>query len=402
MKEELHEEVIGRGWKKVMIVATVSRAAGRDFVSGIFAFLSGRKNWRIDLVQDGMTLTAESIAESIRDGLSGFIVSRPCTREVYDAIADSNLPCVHVFERDVGRRTRNMRFIENDGSAAGRKAAEHLLSTGGYASFAFYGGGERGGWVRLRREGYATVLAEKGIEVEVFPEDGSVSLANWLRGLPRPAALFAENDEAAAVAAEAARAAGLSIPRHLALIGVDDVFHEVSGVGLTSVRLGHDAVGRVAARTLDALMEGHHVPEKPIVILPMGVVARASTNQRKTPAKLVARAREFIRENLASGFGVDDVAEHLRVSRSTLDHRFREVTGQSVREAIEAARLAKARKSLASTGKTIAEVARECGFSSATRLSHVFKQRYGHAPGAMRELKVESGELKVGSGNEVH
>ncbi len=386
LKEELHEEVIGRDWKKVMIVATVSRAAGRDLVSGIFEYLSGHKNWRIELVQNGMGLTAESIAESIADGLSGFIVSRPCTAEVYDAIADSGLPCIHLFESDVGRRTHMMRFFQHDGHAVGRKAAEYLLSVGGYASFAFYGGGEKGGWVRLRREGYAAALAEKGIDIEVFPEDGSVSLADWLLSLQRPAALFAENDDAAIVAAKAARAAGLSIPGQLALIGVDNVLHEVCGVGLTSVRLGHDAVGRVAARTLDAMMEGHHVPEKPLAALPMGVVARASTNQRKTPAQLVARAREFIRENLALGFGVDDVAEHLRVSRSTLDHRFREVTGQSVRGAIEAARLAKARKSLASTDKTITEVARECGFSSATRLSHVFHQRFGRAPGAMRKV----------------
>ena len=390
--ETFNEEVVGRDWKKVLVVVRIARAAGRDFLTGIFSHLAGHDNWLLDLVKYGTDLSADSFRRAVADGLGGLIVTRPCSDATYAAIAESGIPCVFVYETDIAPQSPAMRFIVNDDYAVGRKAAEHLLAHGNYASYAFYGGGENGGWTRQRRKGFCDAVSEKGLAAEVYPENGGVALADWLRSLPRPAALFAENDAAAAVVARTAATAGLSIPKHLALVGADNALHEVSGIGLSSVKMGHQEAGAIAARTLDALMAGKRVSTAPIRLLPFGVVARASTNQRKTPSQLVARAREFIRENLSAGIGVDDVAGHLGVSRSTLDHRFREVTGRSVREAIEAARLAKARKTLASTDKTIASVARECGFSSAARFCHVFRQRFGMAPGRWGRGRGVKGE----------
>ena len=99
----------------------------------------------------------------------------------------------------------------------------------------------------------------------------------------------------------------------------------------------------------------------------------------------MAKAREFIRERACSGIAVDDVVAGLGVSRSTLEHRFREVTGQSVRQAIEAVQLAKARQRIVAGRGTLDEVAQACGFSSANRLSHVFKQRFGAPPRQWRD-----------------
>ena len=95
-------------------------------------------------------------------------------------------------------------------------------------------------------------------------------------------------------------------------------------------------------------------------------------------------AREFIVERACSGIGVDDVVARVGVSRSTLEHRFREVTGQSVRQTIEGVQLAKAMQRLSSGRGTLGEIAKACGFSSANRLSHVFSQRFGKPPRAFR------------------
>ena len=370
--------------RKVLLVASISSASGRDFVSGVFNHLSGVKNWEFILAQDGMSVTAQDVRRMVADGLDGFIVSLPCGESVYSEIHGSGLPCVHVWETDIGEHNAMMRFVANDNYAVGCKAAAYLLSNGDYAAFAFYGGGLSNGWILPRLRGFADTLASKGIKAEVFP-DGACALGDWLARLPKPAAVFAGNDELAADVVEAAKEARLSIPRHIALIGVDNTLHEVGGIGLSSVRPGHFETGRVAARVHDGLMEGRRVPDKPILGMPTVVVARASTNIRRTAAQLVAKAREFIRECACSGIAVDDVVAGLGVSRSTLEHRFREVTGQSVRQAIEAVQLAKARHRIVAGRGTLDEVAQACGFSSANRLSHVFKQRFGAPPRQWRD-----------------
>ncbi len=368
----------------VMVVATISAPSGRDLISGIFHHLSGNTNWKFILVQNGMSVTESEVREAVAEGLDGFILSSPCTKEAYAAIAGTGLPCIHIYESDVGPRHGKMRFVANDNYAVGSKAAAHLLLNGDYAAFAFIGGGQTGGWVAPRLRGFEYSLAAKGRKVEIFPDDGRIALRDWLRQLPKPVGVFAASDAVATAVVKETRAAGLSIPRHIALIGVDDALHEVDGVGLSSVQPGHFEMGNLAARMLDGLMEGRHVSEKPILVMPRGVAARASTNTRKTAAHLVMVAHEFIRENACSGIGVDDVVARVGVSRSTLEHRFREVTGSSVRQAIEAVQLSKAKQRLASGRGSLGEIAKVCGFSSANRLSHVFSQRFGKSPRAFR------------------
>ena len=375
----------GSRTRLVMVVETISEPSGRDLLSGIFHHLSGNTNWKFILVQDGAAVTESHVREAVAEGLDGFILSRPCSKEAYAAIAATGMPCIHIYESNVGPRHGKMRFVANDNYAVGSKAAAHLLLNGDYAAFAFVGGGQTGGWVAPRLRGFSDSLAAKGRKVEIFPDDGRIALRDWLRQLPKPVGVFAACDAVAAAVMKESREAGLSIPRHIALLGVDDALHEVDGVGLSSVRPGHFEMGDLAARMLDGLMEGRPVSGKPILVMPQGVAARASTNTRKTAARLVMVAREFIRENACSGIVVADVVARVGVSRSTLEHRFREVTGSSVRQAIEAVQLSKAKQRLASGRGTLGEIAKACGFSSANRLSHVFTVRFGKAPAMFRK-----------------
>ncbi len=378
----------GKKTRRVFVVATVSVQSGRNLVSGVFNHLeSGDRDWLIDLFQDGNAVTPEAVRAAAAKGLDGFLVSLPCSEEAYVAIAETGLPCVIVHGRGVGSHFDRMRFVVNDGEAIGRKAAEHLLSAGDFASFAFYGGSAPEYWAFPRLKGFAAALRAKGYAVEVFHESGA-KLRDWLRALPRPAAIFASYDPLAAEVIAEARKVGLSVPRHIAVVGVDDSLGKVGGTGLSSVVTGIRTMGKLAASTLDLMMDGRRIAEGPVKVPPSGVAARASTSIRRTPAYLVARAREIIRERACDGLDATGLAAALGVSRSTLEHRFREVTGGSVHEAIEEVRLAKVRRRLASPRcGTMDEVAAECGFSSAEYLSHVFKRRFGMPPGAAKPTK---------------
>ena len=184
----------GKKTRRVFVVATVSVQSGRNLVSGVFNHLeSGDRDWLIDLFQDGNTVTPEAVRAAAAKGLDGFLVSLPCSEEAYVAIAETGLPCVIVHGRGVGSHFDRMRFVVNDGEAIGRKAAEHLLSAGDFASFAFDGGDTPEYWAFPRLKGFAAALRAKGHAVEVFHESGA-KLRDWLRALPRPAAVFASYD----------------------------------------------------------------------------------------------------------------------------------------------------------------------------------------------------------------
>lgn len=372
--------------KRVFIVATVSVPSGRKLVSGIFRHLeTDDSDWIIELAQDGDAVTAESVRAAAAKGLDGFLVSLPCPDEAYAAMAETGLPCVVIHGRGVAVHLGNMRFVGNDSESIGLKAAEHLLQAGDFASFAFYGGDMDQYWIAPRLRGFTEALRAKRRSVEVFPGGDNRALRNWLRALPRPAAVFAAYDTFAADVVAAARTAGLAVPLHIAVLGVDDSLEKADGIGLSSIVTGVFTMGLLAARTLDLMMEGRHVAEGPVKVPPAGIAIRASTTIPRTPVQLVARARDLIRERACDGLDTNALAAALGVSRSTLEHRFHEVTGETVREAIEAVRLAKVKKRLASArGGTLAEIAAECGFSSPEYLSHVFRRRFGKPPGAAR------------------
>ena len=60
--------------------------------------------------------------------------------------------------------------------------------------------------------------------------------------------------------------------------------------------------------------------------------------------------------------------------------RFGELRGETIRAALEKERLNRVKHLLRATTRSIAGIARETGFSSAARLSHLFRQRTGLSP----------------------
>jgi hypothetical protein len=83
-------------------------------------------------------------------------------------------------------------------------------------------------------------------------------------------------------------------------------------------------IGRTAARILDRLMEGEAISPGPVLLDPGMVIERQSTGLRYTPDPLVTRAVRLLEETLHEAPKADQVCAHLKVSRSTLENRFRQ------------------------------------------------------------------------------
>jgi LacI family transcriptional regulator len=175
---------------------------------------------------------------------------------------------------------------------------------------------------------------------------------------------------------------GLAIPEEVSLIGVnnDDLIVHICQPPLSSVELNAVKIGYEAAALLDGLMHGRRTPGQPMLVPPVGVVARGSSDIEAVGDPEVAGALRFIREHAADGIEVEDVLDRLTVSRRTLERRFRDYLGRSPHDEIVRVRLERAERLLAVTRATVASVAESSGFGSPKHFHRVFKQQTGLTP----------------------
>lgn len=71
---------------------------------------------------------------------------------------------------------------------------------------------------------------------------------------------------------------------------------------------------------------------------------------------------------------------HLGCSRNLADLRYKAAEGMTIHAAIEKTRLDEVSRLLRTTRRPLKAIAAQCGFSSACRLSHLFRERFGVSP----------------------
>lgn len=314
-------------------------------------------------------LYSAKVAERLR------ALRRPMVN-VSSVLADLPLPRVGVDDEEVGRL-----------------AALHLLERG-FTSFGFVG---------HRRHAYS-LERERGFRAEIQgashaltcyhePRDRPFSptghlwaldreLQSWVAGLRKPVGIFAPNDIWGVQLAEVCRQLALRVPEDVALVGVDndDLLCNLSRPALSSIALPAERIGYEAAALLDRLLARAKAPHRTLLLPPLGVVARRSTDALILDDADVAAAVRFIREHSHRPLRVADVLAEVPVSRRGLERRFRAVLQRGLGEEIRRAHLERARELLTRTEMPLSEVARCSGFASGAHLSIVFRQEMGLTP----------------------
>jgi LacI family transcriptional regulator len=280
--------------------------------------------------------------------------------------------------------------IHEDNVMAGRLAAEHLLAMG-HKHFVWWTSGK--GSVPIDRlAGFRGTLALAGCDCTVLDYRAAGERSEWLRRrkwlrsklgqLPRPAGLFAMDDQLAAEAVEMCQECGLKVPDDVAVVGVGNIAlaSETSPVAITSVDLDEEGIALEAARCLDRLMNGRRVTSAPVVIPPSGLVARESTAALALTDPVMIAAVHHIRERLAEPFDVAGLAAACGVSSRTLYHLFRSELRCTPADFLKRKQLERARILLESGETRIKELVASCGFGTARTMNRVFKSRMGCSP----------------------
>lgn len=375
---------------RVLVITPLSSIAGRMRLNGIHKFLNGGYDWEVELIRSEGEFTGDLFSDASILSYDGIIVGWNEEVELQKLHARLRIPSV-LFDPDASLVTHSIEqsiLITDDVHAVVRAARSHFSRAGRYASYAFVPTKTQTFWSDRRQKAFAAEMARVGTSIANF---SGADLEGWLKSLPKPAGVLCAFDDRAADVLSACRAARLSVPDDIAVLGIgnDTQICENTRPRLSSVAVDFEEQGYRAARELHAMMLRGRAPrEKVIATGTASIAARASTLRESPSGALVRRATEFIVANATKGISPMDVVRHVRVSRRLLDLRFREVTGKSIQESIRERRLDAVKNLLANTDMLIEGIAVRCGYPDANYLKNQFKRAFGMSMREWRKTKT--------------
>jgi LacI family transcriptional regulator len=363
---------------------------GREVIHGVMEFCHRNPHWVIAM--EPRFWAYEEMPEPDKWSVDGLIIQayRP---ELFEKIRAMGKPAMNVS--NFCRGDFGVPTVVPDDPSIGEMAAEYLLSLG-MAHFGYCTNG-RFEYGRLRGEAFKKRLAVEGAICHEC-DTASTEIGPWLDSLPKPVAVFCCNDAWAHRLLSAARKYGIRIPEQVAVLGVDDdeLLNTVGACPLSSIAIPAAKVGFEAARLLEAALDGIAAPLL-TTLPPLCVVPRTTTDVACVDDAYVAKGLQFIKANAARAIQVDDVVEHLSISRRSLERRFLRTIGHSVGSEIRRAHVERAKQLLIATTLSIEEVATASGFTSATLLGVVFRKYVGEAPTGFRR-QIGFGMPKTSNG----
>lgn len=294
------------------------------------------------------------------------------------------------MSQDYKSRIPSLPAITGDYRGTGEMAAEYFVRKG-FKSFAFVGYRDTF-WSQERFYGFRNYLDRQGlldrlqdfreISVDEVWDFRQEALISFLRDLPPGTALYACDDNEGIRIAELCRAYDIAVPQDISILGVDDdvTICNLSDPPLSSIALDTIQGGYDAAAQIDNYLSGKSSRLRDIVVRPIRICERASTNILSITDRYVARALEFIHTNLHRHISVGEVVAEVPLSRRLLEIRFKKSTRQTIQKYIMKLRVDRFASLLVQDDTPISLLCEEQGFASPKNLSRQFRSVMGVTP----------------------
>lgn len=376
--------------KSVALLIETSNAYARNLLSGVVSYLRTNASWSVSLPEQHRGADPPAWLRSWKgDGL----IARIETEAIARVVRKLNVPIVDV---SAARHVPSLPWVETDDAAMAETAFNHFRERG-FQHFAFCGEPEFH-WSNLREAGFRDAVEEAGFECHVFhsrsPDVRGYSWAKerqrldrWLQSLPRPVGVFACYDIKGQQVLDQCREQAISVPEEVAVLGVDndELLCNLCSPPLSSIMPAAQQAGREAARMLDQMMNGRHVPPLPHLIKPLGIATRQSSDVIAIDDPDVAQAMKFIRDHACDGINVNSVLKQVPLSRRVLEKRFQQSIGRTPHQEITRRRFDQVRSLLIQTDLTLNQIASKTGFRNEEYLSVAFRKAAGMSPGQYRK-----------------
>ena len=374
--------------KRILIFGLGLETFSRQLLQGIVQYAHGTRDWMYSIHSE-----PAGLLDVARVWKPHGLLYRG-SRRIWERRLQPHLkvPFVNVGWPEPGW---NAPTVGTDQLAVGRMAAEHLLQRGirrfGYA-------GVNVPYSQAQLRGFNETLARSGFSCRVLlhspprkgvysPELRVQTTLKWLKSFQFPVGILVSLDPFGIRIAQACARKRLRIPEDVAVVGTgnDEVYCQMMWPALTSIERNGQREGHEAAAILNRLMRGLAAPKRAKLIPPRRLVPRGSTDVVAVSDDYVAAAARFIRDHRAHPIGVQEVAEHVGVSRRLLEHRFRQSLNRTPAEEIRRQRVEHAKALLRETDFKVRDVAEACHFASDRDFWRLFRRVTGMTPSQYRD-----------------
>ncbi|MCF0061621.1 DNA-binding transcriptional regulator [Dyadobacter chenwenxiniae] len=324
------------------------------------------------------------------DGIVGQLYNKDIEK-----IIQTGIP---VIAQDFKERFTEIPNITGGYHEAGQLGADYFLKKG-FTNFAFYGFNDIV-WSRERAEGFEERLKKRGHQVHYFEHKKArstelwyykpSSLSRWLKSLPKPIGLMTCDDNQGQHITEACRQLGIRIPEEVAVLGVDndEMICDLSDPPLSSIALDAEKGGYDAAKLLDHMIKHGTSEYYDIIVKPVQVITRHSTDIYATNDDHIASSLKYIHQNIDKNLHVDEVVKQVPLSRRALEKRFLEITGYPIYKYIFNLRIEKFTQKLLDTDMSVFEIALDMGLTDSKNIARQFRQAKGCSPSVYRNRYV--------------
>ena len=366
---------------RVTVLVSTATGWGRGIIKGISAFAHQHGPWLLQVEPEGERRLLPAGWRG--DG----VIARLSTPKTAEALLRAGVPVVNVSSIALAGRAATIPRVSSDVAAGGALAARHFLDRG-FKHFGYIGL-QKLSYVREHREAFTKLLGEKGypchsLALGDHPEVADIpkALLDWLRALPKPVGVLTWNNSQGRAVIHACRLAGLLVPEDVAVLsGNDDpLLCECCLPQLSAIAMATEQIGETAAELLEQLMQGKPVPPTPVLVPPIGIIARQSTDALLIQNPMLLQALGFIREHATEPIQVDDILRVVPIARRSLERFFQENLGRSPADEIRRVRLERAKHLLATTDLPIPKVAQASGFGTGEYLATLMRRTTGMTP----------------------
>jgi len=374
-----------RHYPNVALLIETTRSYGRNVLRGINDYTRVRGPWLFHLPNDSPVRALPDPSEWRGDG----IIAQPRQNmDFVKQLAECGIPVVSLSGPP---GTGGLPAVRANQEAVAELALAHFRDRG-FLRFGYCGTPSEWIWPPTGQN-FQRLSQEAGFSCEIYnppedPRDRTMRvehLSKWIKSLKKPVGVLASNDQRAREVLDACRTIGVFVPEEVAVLGVndDELICEMANPPLSSVIHNARRVGYEAAAMLDRLMSGKKVFAD-IVVDPLGVNARQSTDLLAIEDPEVAKAVRFIREHACDGIRVEDVLNEVALSRRSLEKRFRTAVGRPPHMEIRRVQLERVKNLLVTSDYKLERIAEITGFSTAQYLAGLFHRTMKMTPGAWR------------------
>ena len=315
------------------------------------------------------------------------IICRITSEPLETSVISKGIPAVNISWLNCA--TSKIPRVNSDEKGCAKLAARFLKEKQ-FDHFAYIGFPPWKNYSDRFEETFAEHLGKRGQKLHKFKLTSQrsshgiddASLSQWVQQLPKPVAIAVWDSIVGQILVKNCLAKQIKIPHSVAILCIehDPLWSALAPIPISNIDQDPWRVGYTAAKVLHHMIKGGDTPKQPVLIDPLSIVQRKSTEASAVKDPILDKAIKYIYGNSKHGITVKDLLDHTGISRRALETKFKHELDCSPAVFIRRIQLQAVAKLLRTTKLTIASIANQTGFAYPEVLMRAFKREFGITP----------------------